>query len=227
LLPPGRPTCRPDPTPLSFPVPSTASLVASPVCDAMSPAPRFRSQAFSTSQRFPASFEFRGPVSCHNRSWDPPFRVFPSQRSRTPLEAASSLAVIHPRARTHCSRPYHRQFPRRPRFHAVAWFPRRLQGPFPQTRVLASRFPWVSDSEAAPFRQLHLLRSLTPPANPFALARVAPDQWPILSWVSAPLELSPSAPRILDPPEPGDSNTRLCPKTQARDPEDLSTLQAR
>jgi hypothetical protein len=43
------------------------------------------------------------------------FRVFPSQRSRTPLEAASFLVVIHPRLVTNCSRPYRLRFPRRPR----------------------------------------------------------------------------------------------------------------
>jgi hypothetical protein len=76
--------------------------------------PRFRSQVFSTSQRFPSKPEFRGLFSCRYRSWDPPFRVFPSQKSRTPLEAASSLAVIHRRAEPRRSRPYHRPFHRLP-----------------------------------------------------------------------------------------------------------------
>jgi len=58
--------------------------------------------------------EFRGLVSCRNRSWDPPFRAFPSQRSPTPLEAACSPAVIHPRAVVHRLTPYHRRFLRTP-----------------------------------------------------------------------------------------------------------------
>jgi hypothetical protein len=58
--------------------------------------------------------EFRGLVSCRNRSWDPPFRAFPSQRSPTPLEAACSPAVIHPRAVVHRLTPYHRRFRRTP-----------------------------------------------------------------------------------------------------------------
>jgi hypothetical protein len=59
---------------------------------------RFRSQAFSTSQRFPGKSEPHGLVSCRCRSWGCPFRVFPSQESRTPLEAASSPVVIHRRS---------------------------------------------------------------------------------------------------------------------------------
>jgi hypothetical protein len=51
------------------------------------PQSRFRSQVLSTSQRFPSRPKFRGLVSCHNRSWDSSFRVFPSQKSRAPLEA--------------------------------------------------------------------------------------------------------------------------------------------
>jgi hypothetical protein len=47
------------------------------------------------SQRFPSRSKFRGRFSCHYRSWGSPFRVFPSQESRTPLGAASSLAVSH------------------------------------------------------------------------------------------------------------------------------------
>jgi len=39
--------------------------------------PRFRSQAFSASQRFPGKLEFHGLVSCRNRSWASAFRVFP------------------------------------------------------------------------------------------------------------------------------------------------------
>jgi hypothetical protein len=56
----------------------------------MSIPPRFRSQVFSTSQRFPSRPKFRGLVSCHNRSWDSSFRDFPSQKSQTPLEIHSA-----------------------------------------------------------------------------------------------------------------------------------------
>lgn len=48
------------------------------------------------------------------------FRAFPSQKSRTSLEAAGSLAVIDQRAATHPSEPCHRRFHRLPRSRAVA-----------------------------------------------------------------------------------------------------------
>jgi hypothetical protein len=73
----------------------------------------------------------------------------PLVESAHPSRGHYSPAVIYPRAGTHHSRTYHRWFPRRPRSHAVAWFPRRLWSPFPQTRLLASRFPWISCSEPA------------------------------------------------------------------------------
>jgi len=53
----------------------------------------------------------------------------------------------------------------------------------------------------APFRQLHLLRSFTPSCESVRSCFGFPlTNWPILSWDFAPLELSPSTPRILDPP---------------------------
>jgi hypothetical protein len=112
--PPDRPTSRPVSTPSS-----SAALQryprASPIWSEPFQAPlRFRSQAFSTSQRFPSKLEFHGLIPCRNRSWASPFRVFPSQESRTPLGATCSLAVIHRRAGVSYPRPCHRQFPRRP-----------------------------------------------------------------------------------------------------------------
>lgn len=70
--------------------------LTSPVCDGSSRPSRFRSQVLSTSQRFPGRSELRGLVSCRR----PPLGFNPSEpssspRSRTPLEAASSLAVLH------------------------------------------------------------------------------------------------------------------------------------
>jgi len=83
--------------------------------------------------------------------------------------------------------PYCRRFPRLPRLHAVARFLRRLWAPFRRSRRNAFPVTLGPSDETAPFRQLHPLRSLTPPANPFASTRVAPRQRSILSWTSAPL----------------------------------------
>jgi hypothetical protein len=89
------------------------------------------------------------------------------------------------------------------------------------TRKRASRSPWVSCRGTVPFRQLHLLRSFTPSSESvrdwlgFPLTRR-----PILSWDSAPLELSPPTPRILDPSRPEGLNTNSC--LAARDSKDRS-----
>ena len=61
--------------------------------------PRFRSQVFPTSQRFPGRPELRGLVSCRNRSWDSSLQRLPLTEGRLPLSRQlGSLAVIHPRA---------------------------------------------------------------------------------------------------------------------------------
>jgi hypothetical protein len=105
-------------------LPFNGILARAPWGAGLPPRLRFRPQVFSTSRRFPSKLEFHGPVSCRNRSWDSSFRAFPSQKSRTPLEAASSPAVIHRRAaRTHRALVTTR-FRRRPRSLALAWLPR-------------------------------------------------------------------------------------------------------
>jgi hypothetical protein len=155
----------------------------------------------------------------------PPFRVFPSQESRTPLGATCSLAVVHERAGTRLPGPCYRRFRRLPRSHAQS--PDSPDGyglPFAHPRA-RSRSPWTPSGRTVPFHPLHRLRSLRPPASPFAPARVAPSRRPILSWVSAPLEPSPPTPRILRPvlarglehaSSSGDSDARL---PGPRDPE--------
>jgi hypothetical protein len=69
-------------------------------------------------------------------------------------------------------------------------------------RVAPTRFPIPLDHErrSRPLRPHHLLRSLDPPVSPFAPSRVSPGRRSILSWIFSPLELSPSTPRVLDPP---------------------------
>jgi hypothetical protein len=172
----------------------------------------------ATSQRFPSRLEFRGPVSCRNRSWGSPFRGFPSRKSRAPLEVASApLRSSTDVLERNVPDLIAAGFPDSHAFDAVAWFPRRLWAPFPRTEA---RFPVPlgPSRRTAPFRQLHPLRSLHPPASPFTPTRVAPSRRPILSWVSASLKRSPSTPRDLEPaqargpehsPSPEGSGTRL------------------
>jgi hypothetical protein len=182
--------------------------------------PRLRSQAFSTSQRFPSKQELCGLVSCHNRSWDPPFRAFPSQGSRSSLEVAGSLAVIHRPAEVNRASPCHRWFHRRPRFHAVAWIPQRLWTSFPRAEA---RFPFVLGSA----RPSHLVRPASPtselsspretvPATlgcPSEAGRFSPGFLPLRSFLLPRLGFSTR-------PSREGLNMFLRPKTQDHDTED-------
>jgi hypothetical protein len=189
--------------------------------------PRFRSQAFSTSQRFPSRPKLRGLVSCRNRSWDSPFRVFPSQESRAPLEVALLPCSYPPSCWNSAS------WSLSPPVSSTSTLARSCLIP-PSTMSSLSSSPRAllpfalgPDDETAPFRQLHLLRSLDPPASPFAPTRVAPCQRSILSWVSASLEPSPSTPRILGPAQtPGGLNMLSHPRARGHDSRDLATPRA-
>jgi len=194
----------------------------------VSPPPRFRSQAFSTSQRFPSKLESCGLVSCRNRPWGFPFRGFPSQESRAPPEAASFLAVIHQRAKTRPSEPYHRRFHRRTRPRArLPGFPADYEVPFDAPRC-ASQSLRARASGTVSFRQLHPLRSVLPPASPFAPGQVAPNRRPILSWVSILPRALPSTPRSLsDPPAPRGHGHHPHPKDRTGDAKDLAAPRAR
>jgi hypothetical protein len=113
-----RPVGRTD-SPSSL-VPTTVSLGLAPFEEVCPTPPRFRSQVFSTSQRFPSHPKLCGLVSCRNHSWNLPFRAFPSQGSRTPLGATYSLAVIH-----QCVGAYWPGFSPAgfADFHALTWLP--------------------------------------------------------------------------------------------------------
>jgi hypothetical protein len=109
-LPADRPAGRSDSPELSGPFDDITR--PSPVGGGTSPPPRFRSQVFATSQRFPSRAELRGLVSCRSRPWDSsPSERSPRPGSRTPLEAASSLAVIHRRPATYHPPPFAAGFP--------------------------------------------------------------------------------------------------------------------
>jgi hypothetical protein len=73
-------------------------------------------------------------------------------------------------------------------FDLVAWFPRRPWAPFPRGASPAFRSPWVARGSTVPDGQLHPLRSVPPPANPFTSTRANPRRRPLLSWVSSPSE---------------------------------------
>jgi hypothetical protein len=187
--------------------------------------PRFRSQVFSTSQRFPGKSEFRGLVSCRNRSWDSSYRAFPSRKSRTPLEAACSLAVIHRRAGTRRLGPYHRRFHRLTRFHALAWIPRRLWAPFPRHRNDASRSPWVRSDEAAPFRSFTCFEACCSfRESVHAWLGLPRSKRPLLSWASAPSELSSHRPGPSTRPGLEDLSTPLAPRGSEDIRKDLAAL---
>jgi hypothetical protein len=64
-----RPTQRSELPSMRSQHPSTASSRKPRMEQAVPDPPRFRSQAFSTSQRFPSKHEFHGFVSSRNRSW--------------------------------------------------------------------------------------------------------------------------------------------------------------
>jgi hypothetical protein len=131
----------------------------------------------------------------------PPSEFFPSQRSRTPLEAAGSLAVIHRRAVARWTSPFADRFPD---FHAFTRSPGSSVDyglPF-RSPKLAFRSSWVWLSGLAPFRQLHLLRSFLPPARPYQQLWVAPLLLAVTLLGFGPPKLSPSTPWILDPPRP-------------------------
>mgnify|MGYP003572178373 CR=1 FL=1 len=161
--------------------------------------PRFRSQAFSTSQRFPSRPKLRGLVSCHNRSWDPPFRAFPSRGSRASLEVALLPCSYPPACRSALGFAVHPQFHRRPRFHAVAWIPRGLWTPFPRAEA---RFPVVLGSA----QRDHLVPPASPtsepsspresvamtPGRPSAVARCSPGFFPFEAFSFHALDPRPA-----------------------------------
>jgi hypothetical protein len=133
----------------------------------------------------------------------PPFRVFPSPEiaypsrgSLAPLQLSTEVPGRATRFLVTGGFPYSHAFARSP------GSPVSYGLPFRAPRCI-SRLPWVSCRGTVSFRQLHLLRS-------FTLSRESVRSWiefprtsrPILSWDLSPLELSPSTPRILDPPRP-------------------------
>ena len=135
---------------------------------------RFRSQVFTTSQRFPGKPGLRGLVSCRSRPWGSPFRALllagvacASRRRFAPMQFSTGRQI--PRARAW---PFHSGFHRRPRL--ATWWPgsppelgHRFHRACAYARI---GFPGALTLPAhlgvATFR-LRLLRSLDPPAKPY------------------------------------------------------------
>jgi len=182
-----------------FPFPSTASLGGAP-CEAgcharLGSALRF-SQPLSG---FLATPSFAALFRAATVPGIPPSERSP-RRDRLPLSGQLGFpAVIHRRAETHASTPYRPRFHRRPRLSASAWIPRRLWVPFrrAEARLLVALGVEPRDR-------------LVPPASPtskrpslFESVRCRREfpraDRPLLSWVSSPLESSPSKPRSLVP----------------------------
>lgn len=163
---------------------------ASPIVDGVPPPPWFRSQGFSPSQRFASRPELAGlfhPAAVRATS----FRAFPSQGSRAPLEAASSLAVLHQGPGRDSQRLITRGFPDS---HARAQSPGSPADyglPFHPARRPCFPFTLGAELRGRPLTQLRPPRSLVPPESPFTPTRVAPRARSLLSWRSALLEPLP------------------------------------
>jgi len=140
-------------------------------------------------------------VSCRNRSWDPPFRAFPSRKSRplsrppAPLQLSTNVPECSPWAVSPLVSP------------TPTLSRSRLDPPTAKDSLSVSRSPRpgrpghqaeepLVSASFAYFEALILprIRSLVP--------RVSPRHRPILSWVFPSLKPSPTAPRVLHPPKP-------------------------
>jgi hypothetical protein len=126
---------------------------------------QFRSRVFSTPQRLQLT-QAPQPYFVPQPFLGASFRVFPSRRSRVPSGTASFPAVIHQRSRrttwsssASVSTDSHAetQLPESPATYGA---------PFSKVS-LASRHTEKPKQLSRLFRQLHLLRSVTPCTNPF------------------------------------------------------------
>jgi hypothetical protein len=163
-----------------------------------------------------------GLVSCHYRPWDPPFRAFPSQGSRSPLEVASSLAVIHRRAEMSLGLAVHRWFHRLPRrWTQSPGFPSDYGLRFHEPRlVFPSTWAWLSGAHlvppASPTSEPSSPCETVPAASgcPSVAGRFSPGFLPLRSFLLPRLGFS-TRPNLVDP------SSLLRPKTPVCDSEDL------
>jgi hypothetical protein len=165
---------------------------------------RFRSQVFTTSQRFPGKPGLRGLVSCRSRPWGSPFRALllagvacASRRRFAPLQFSTG------RQTQGSSTAFSlRVSPTPAPLDAVAWFPTGARTPFPpRVRV---RTHWLSrrpDPARPPGRSdvsgFGCSEALIPPRSRTAARRRSDVPRPLLSWASPLQSLPPIEPRGL------------------------------
>lgn len=178
----------------------------------------------TSSRRFPSRPKVCGPVSDRTVLGIPPFRVFPSQKiayaSRRSL-ASLRLSSGVPRRTTRVL--VTGSFPDAHAFTPLPGSPADYELPFHVPKP-ASWSLRVSRRGTDSFHQHHPLRSFDPSCESVRdWVRSPLPNRPLPSWVSAPLELcfhaSDSRPARARGP-----NTRLRPKTPARDSEDRGPL---
>ena len=140
---------------MTFSHPPTASSREPHTDRVVQPPVRFRSQAFSTSQRFPSKLEFRGLVSCRSRSWVASLQSFPLAEIARPSRGRV-LPCGHPSLRRAGLRgAFHQRFHRRPRFWRGGLAP-------PSTiRSLSTGRGPLPGNAGHPCNGLHALRGFT------------------------------------------------------------------
>jgi hypothetical protein len=135
----------------------------------------------------------------------PSFRseLSPRKRSRTPLGAAYSPAVIHRRAET---RPpgirYTAVVSPTPALTRSRLDPPRTRVPFQRASSPPGR-PGSRVAEPPRSASFTCFEVFVPPASPFAPPRASPGRRPMLSWLSPSTAFSAYASGPHDPPGPG------------------------
>jgi len=147
---------------------------------------------------FLAQPEVRGFVSCRNRSWDLPSECSP-RKDRAPLSGPASSRSYPPACRDALLPPFTDRFADSHTFARLPGIPDRLCPPFPPTRRPTSRTSWARAMKPPLSASFTCFEAFLPSRIRSLLTRVAPRQRPILSWVSSPLESSPTTPRSLEP----------------------------
>ena len=202
---PGR--MAPGPASSRFSAPTTTSLELAPNAVVRPGPPRFRSQVFSTSQRFPGTSELGDLVSCRRRPWGSPFRALllagiacASRRRLLPCSSPPSYLRCSARDLVLRVSPTPALMARWPGFPPELGHRFRRPVPHALAHGPATTSPtsWTACTGVTSFRRLRLLRSFPPPASPCARrAAFADAPRPMLSWALPLQSLDPVEPRTL------------------------------